>query len=44
MAPDLEDYILLEACLRNKKKEEFDTFSINDNIEISINKAFWSMI
>lgn len=38
--PDLEDMILLAVRLRNKKKENFDTFLIDDNAEISINKAF----
>ena len=39
-APDLEDLVLLAVRLRDKKKENFDTFLIDDNAEISINKVF----
>lgn len=40
MAPDSEDLVLFAARLKNKEKEDFDTFLIDDNAEMSINKVF----
>lgn len=40
IVPNFDDLILVTTCLKDKKKKNFDTFSIDDNAKISINKAF----
>lgn len=40
MAPDSENLVLLAARLRDTGKKDFDTFLIDGNTKISINKVF----
>lgn len=40
MAPNPEDWVIFIKYLKNKEKDDINTFLINDNTKISTKKAF----